>query len=111
MLSTCNSNEKCNYVLIGIEHQVCFVYCDCETIVEAMVHVRLWPSSPSHPQTAYTFELLDWMEALLLECQVALKDFCSALYFKCPHIEKTIGLFIYVCCMFIVAPLSLSPST
>ena len=66
-----------------------------------MVRVRLWPSSPSHPLTAYTFELLDWMEALLFECQVALKDFCSALYFKCPHIEKN-RKFIYVCCMFIV---------
>jgi hypothetical protein len=35
---------------------------------------------------AFTFELLDWAEALLLECQVSLLDFCKVLWFKCPHL-------------------------
>ena len=30
---------------------------------------------------APAFGLLDWAEALLLEFQVAMKDFCTALYF------------------------------
>ena len=51
-----------------------------------MVRARLWPASPHRPQLAFTFELLDWAEALLLECQVSLMDFCKALCFKCPHL-------------------------
>lgn len=39
----------------------------------------------SYTRFAFTFNLMSWAEALLLECQVALKDFCEALYFKCPH--------------------------
>ena len=49
-----------------------------------MVRARLWPASPRFPQLAFTFDLLDWAEALLLECQVAVREFCRALYFKCP---------------------------
>ena len=26
----------------------------------------------------------------MLECQVALKDFCAALYFKCPYLTKKV---------------------
>jgi hypothetical protein len=73
-------------MLLGIQHHVSFIHCSCEPLVTTMARVRLWPSSPVHPQVAFTFELLDWCEALLLECQVALKDFCLALYFKCSHL-------------------------
>jgi len=51
-----------------------------------MVRARLWPATPQFPRLAFTFELLDWAEALLLECQVALQDLCRALHFKCPRI-------------------------
>ena len=51
-----------------------------------MVRARLWPAAPQRPHLAFTFELLDWAEALLLECQVSLKDLCKALCFKCPHL-------------------------
>ena len=48
-----------------------------------MVCARLWPATAQRPHLAFTFELLDWAEALLLECQVALKDLCKV---KCPHL-------------------------
>ena len=50
-----------------------------------MARARLWPASPHNPHLAFSFDLLNWAEALLLECQVAMKDFCKALHFKCPH--------------------------
>ena len=57
-----------------------------------MVRANLWPSSPKRPHLAFTFELLDWIEALFLECQVALKDFCQALLFKAiSPFEKVTG--------------------
>ena len=39
----------------------------------------IWPTSPYFPQLTFTFGLMDWLEALMMECQVALKDFCAAL--------------------------------
>ncbi len=50
-----------------------------------MVRARLWPSSPQRPQFAFSFEFLNWAEALLLEAQVSLNDFCKAIAFKCKH--------------------------
>ena len=46
-----------------------------------LFRAHLWSSSPQRPNIAFTFDLLDWTEALLLECQVALKDLCKALLF------------------------------
>lgn len=46
------------------------------------------PVLKNRAQLAFTFDLLDWTEALLLECQVALKDFCGALYFRCPFLTQ-----------------------
>ena len=57
--------------IIWMEHQVSLIHCTCESLVESMARVRLWPSSPVQPKFACTFKLLDWFEALLLECQVA----------------------------------------
>ena len=73
----------------GSEHHVTFKYCQCEPLVVTMVRARLWPSTAQHPHLAFTFELLDWAEALLLECQVALKDLCKALCFRCPHLTSS----------------------
>ena len=56
-----------------------------------MIRTRSWPSAPKHPHLAFTFELLDWAEALLLECRVALKHFCRALYLKCPHVMNKVS--------------------
>ena len=57
-----------------------------------MVRAQLWPAAPQRPHLAFTFALLDWAEALLIECQVSLKDFCKALCFKCPHLVVKVML-------------------
>ncbi len=78
-------------MVIGEEHNISFVSCSCEPLVVTMARARLWPSTPQRPHLAFTFELLDWAEALLLECQVALKDFCKALFLKCPHLMQKVS--------------------
>ena len=55
-----------------------FATCACEPLVVAMVRARIWRSSPQHPHIAFTFDLLDWAEALLLECQVSVEHFCKS---------------------------------
>ncbi len=72
---------------IGIEQVLKLRCCKCEPVVFTMARGRIWPATPSNPHVAFTFELLDWAEALLLECQVAVKDLCAALRHKCPYLQ------------------------
>lgn len=83
--------ESLSLWYVGIEHEVSFVHCDCESLALTLVRAQLWPSTPQRPRLAFTFCLLDWAEALLLECQVALKDFCSALDFYAPYVVPKVN--------------------
>ena len=84
----------CHYELLmclGTEHSIDFAYCGCEPLVATLVRARLWPSTPKYPHMAFSFDLFDWAEALLLECQVSLKDLCSAFHIKCPHLVTKVS--------------------
>ena len=78
------------FLFLGGEHDIRFASCACEPLVVTMIRARIWPSSPQRPHLAYTFNLLDWAEALLLECQVSVEDFCKALQFKCRYYKITL---------------------
>ena len=67
-----------------MEHTIEFVHCDCEPLAVTLIRAKFWPATPHSPRLVFPFSLLDWAESLLLECQVSLKDFCTALYFRCP---------------------------
>ena len=79
-------------ICLGEEYSILFASCTCEPLVVTMIRARLWPSTPQRPQLAFTFELMDWAEALLLECQVSLRDFSKALLFKCHHLVMKVDL-------------------
>ena len=81
-----------NCCFSGVEHQLQFISCACEPLPLTLVRARLWRGSAQFPRYAFTFGLLDWAEALLLECQVAMKDFCTALYFKCSFQQPQVKL-------------------
>lgn len=72
--------------MVGVVHNVLFKYCKCECLAVALIRTKLWPTSVKSPRFAFTFALLDWAEALMVECQVALKDFCDSLKFRCPFV-------------------------
>lgn len=72
------------FVGVGIEHSVNFTCCACEALPITLARAQLWPATPHHPRLAFTFGLLDWTEALMLESQVSLNDFCRSLAFRCP---------------------------
>ena len=81
----------------AMELPINFKHCQCEMLPMALIRARMWPANPHFPVLCFSFELMDWVEALLLECQVALKDFCRALYCQCPyHLRQ-------VCVMSLVA--------
>ena len=84
----CNFSNAINVLQtlnIRLEHNIDFVYCNCEPLAIALVRCQLWPATPHSPRLVFMFTLLDLFEALMLECHVALRDFCNALYFLCPN--------------------------
>lgn len=85
-------------ICLGTEHNIDFVYCGCEPLVATLVRARLWPSTPKYPRMAFSFDLFDWAEALLLECQVSLKDLCNAFHIKCPHLVTKVSVILAMCC-------------
>ena len=68
-----------------------FASCSCEPLPVTMARAQLWPATPRNPRYGFSFGLLDLAESLLLECQVALKDFCAALKLRCPISIPRVG--------------------
>ena len=64
---------------IVVQHSITFTFCQCFGEVETLIQFELFPATPKRPTVAYSFQLLDYLEALLLECQVAVSDFTAAL--------------------------------
>ena len=60
-------------------NSVLFMTCKCEPLAISIVRAHLWPASSTNLHYAFCFSLLDWGEALLLECQVSIKGLCEAL--------------------------------
>jgi len=46
-----------------------------------LVKFNYWPATPVVPQVAFSFEFMDLLEALLLECHVAVQDFTKAWFY------------------------------
>ena len=65
--------------VIGVQHSITFTFCQCFGEVETLIQFELFPATPKQPTVAFSFQLLDYLEALLLECQVAVSDFTAAL--------------------------------
>ena len=57
------------YITTGIEHKILLAKCACECLPIMLARAELWPATPCNP------------DALMLECQVSLKDLCNSLIF------------------------------
>ena len=58
---------------------VSVTFCECEPDALILMRLRYWPGTPKRPAVAFSFALMDWLELLLVECQVAVKDFATVL--------------------------------
>ena len=82
----CSHIVPCNMVLsmhmyVGIPRKISFPFCACESDCIKLIRLHYWPATSSKPLVAFTFHFLDWLEALLLECQVAVQDMTQAISF------------------------------
>nr|XP_047139912.1 uncharacterized protein LOC105850639 [Hydra vulgaris] len=86
--SSCKCVNSLNKELIvfdysGRQHQSLVAECLCSSnIVDILLEKSFWPSSPVNPSAAFSYELMDLMEALFLDGYVSVKSFCKALYTK-----------------------------
>lgn len=53
-------------------------FCKCIPDALRLISLGYWPATPTRPVLAFTHPFMEWMEALLLECQVSIQDFSSA---------------------------------
>ena len=67
------------YTCVGIQRDVSFEICPCTSEAQSLLQAGFFPAIPTWPRLAFAIELLDLLEALQLECQVAVHDFVSAL--------------------------------
>lgn len=70
-------NEIGHFSILGVQREVVFSFCYTEP--EVLAQHGYFAATPKQPRLAFQFQVLDLLEALLLECQVALKDFTAAL--------------------------------
>ncbi len=66
---------------LGYHHGINISFCKCKSMIERMVDLRLWPASPTSPQVAFDMDLLDFIHAAMMECQVSIHHACSLLWF------------------------------
>ena len=68
-----------NLLPIGAPSNLNIQFCKCQSDALTLIELGYWPATPSRPGLAFTSSFMNWMEALLLECQVAVQDFSSAM--------------------------------
>ena len=96
MVSSLDLSILITSLLIGFQHKVKLKHCHCEEITLTMARSQIWPATPVNPRVGFTFGMLDLAEAMLLKCQVALKDFCAALKFRCPYYQNLVSINIVI---------------
>jgi len=63
---------------LGVPRAIKFPFCPCVCDATKLIKFSYWPGTPVVPQVAFSFEFMDLLEALLLECHVAVQDFTKA---------------------------------
>lgn len=79
------------YVYTGVPRQLNISFCKCKNDSLRIMELGYWPASPSRPVLAFSFSFFDWLEALLLECQIALNDYCDAVEFLLKDKMKSVS--------------------
>lgn len=62
------------WFFVGYYHSLTVTSCSCESEAETLLKAFLFPATPKHPHLVFSFSLLDWLEALMLEFHVSAKD-------------------------------------
>ena len=67
-----------HFEIKGTLYSLNIQFCKCLLAPIRIIELGYWPVTPARPFLAITHSFMDWMETLLLECQVCVQDFASA---------------------------------
>ena len=56
-----------------------YIFLWCHTKLERLIQLRLWPATPISPELVFTFDLMEHVHILILECQVSLHNIAHML--------------------------------
>ena len=83
---------------LGVPRHVEVGFCKCKSDAVTLIELGYWPATPSRPNLAFSFLFLDWMEALMLESQIVVQDYCNAVEFMLK--DKLNEVRMYVVCTY-----------
>ena len=73
----------CFFLLSGFQVVVAVQFCSFEPdFLRLLTRFSFLGATPTKPELAFTMDLMKLLHTLNLECQVAVKDFCSANIFR-----------------------------
>jgi len=72
---------QCSDSHLGVPCIAEVTFCKCKSDAVVLTELGYWPATPSRPNLDFSFSFFDWMEALLLEAQVATQDYRTAVEF------------------------------
>ena len=83
---------------LGKPYHLNVQFCKCQADAVRLIELGYWPATPTRPVLAFTKAFMDWMETLLLECQVSVQDFSHAirLMVKERHMEVQTYIHMYM---------------
>ena len=65
----------------------------CEPEAVTFLRYNLWPATPISPTLAFDFELLERLDALILECCIGVQGFCRCIDVKTGRkISRKVGV-------------------
>ena len=81
---------------IGVQRDISFERCSCTSEAQIILRAGFFPATAAHPRLAFSLELLDLLEALLLQCQVAIQDSIVAAlhYLHRPYADHTLVVLV-----------------
>ena len=67
-------------------------FCKCVPDALRLINLGYWPATPTRPILAFTCSFMEWLEALLLECQISVQDFSNAVEIMIKEKIMKVGL-------------------
>ena len=77
---------------VGIPYHLNVQFCKCVPDALRLINLGYWPATPTRPVLAFTFSFMEWLEALLLECQISVQDFSNAVEMMIKEKIMKVGL-------------------
>ncbi|XP_065893500.1 uncharacterized protein [Dysidea avara] len=62
----------------GLPRVINFPFCSCECDAVKLIKFDYWPGTPVTPFVAFSFEFMNLLDSLLVECHVPVQDFTQA---------------------------------